>query len=319
MSTNIYNTITLANHTDRDVPMIASINNNVPILKNPDQYNCVVQSFYFPNANTPYFTWHDTDYLLKLVYGSNSVQRFITCTNMSLPPNPSKDIYDIRTVINNINDCFMGLIADYVAAYGATLPVSDAPYVSYDVNTDKIVIHFNVLGYSTRLANPIYIQFNAACFKFFQGLPVYGLANSQSTIDVYPQYAFRITPDAHNRDVVDNILSLTADSALFANLTDFAEIVIKSDLKISNYVVSEGSTIDPVLFSFIPTGITQSNFGEPITYTCVYPYRTVSISSQQPLYGYSLQIYRRNKVGDLFLMSLLPEDRMEINLIFMPK
>jgi len=261
-------------------------------------------------------------------------QTFITYIPQSkiapIPPPPSVNgvqfnggnyynIYNYQYFIYLINEafitCYNQLNAQVIGA-GLVLPSDYYPVLSWDTQNNTAILNCDVLGYSTSANNYIKIFFNTSLAQLFSSFPV--ILNSVSVVNGLN--AQIITDSFSNTNIIQyppsnpiyDAIQVFQEYSTISLWTPITSIVFTSNTlpiisnQVSTPIIFNGtasfggngnnSLVNQVITDFI------SNDGvyKPIlVYEPTAQYRWIELMGKRPLTTFDLQVYWKDRFGQL--------------------
>jgi hypothetical protein len=283
------------------------------------------------------------------VFTSTSPVIFIPQSKVaSLPPPPSVNgiqynggnyynIYNYQYFIYLINEafitCFNQLNASVIGA-GLVLPTDYYPVLSWDTSNNTAIVNCDVLGYSTVASNYIKIFFNTALAQLFSSFPV--IINS-GTGDLNAQI---ITNSFSNSNIIQyppynpeyDAIQVFQECSTIALWTPITSIVFTSTTlpivsnQVSTPIVFNGqsqfggngnnSLVNQLITDFISDdGIYRPN----LVYQPSAQYKWIQLMGKRPLSTFDLQVYWKDRLGQLNPFYLSSGSTATIKILFSKK
>jgi hypothetical protein len=247
------------------------------------------------------------------------------------------DIYNYQYFIFLVNqtfqNCFNALNAQVVAA-GLALPSIYAPVMSWDTQQNIALLSADNAGYNDGVANYIKIYFNPPLYNLFISFPF--IIESQ---DVVPNGKnFRVIMSGFGgANLVPyppvaplyTALQIVQEYSTLALWTPITSIVFTSNTLpiVANQVSApllffngqkfqsggNNSNIAQVITDFVASeGIYKPN----LVYTPTAEYRLVSLVGNTPLYNLDIEVFYRNRTGELIPFRLGSGNTATIKILF---
>ncbi len=241
--------------------------------------------------------------------------------------NSSTGYYDIYNyqywlllVNNTFTSCYNALNAQVVAA-GLILPSTHAPTMSWDTQTNLAILNADQAGYNDTVSNYIKIYFNASLFNLFSSFPFiientgavlgknsrlimsgFGGANVVPFPPVAPTYtALQIVQEYTTIALWTPITSIVFTSntlPIVANQVSAPALYYNGQKYISG---GNNANIAQVITDFVANdGIYKPN----IVYLPSAQYRLVSLVGNTPLYNLDIEVFYKNRTGELIPFKL---------------
>ena len=188
---HIYYDIQVTNYvSSQTVPPILKFQETrtTPFLIDPRDYTLSIIRFQLDTPSLPIFVpeialnqldSNRTIYSLTLEYDDFKIQQFIEYYSPDIsipqppPPNPLPDnssgyynIYSYQYFINMINKTFIRAFDKLVEEFGAEMPTTNPPFLSWDSVNNVAIINADKAGYANG-ENLINIYFNNSLFNLF--------------------------------------------------------------------------------------------------------------------------------------------------------
>ena len=241
--------------------------------------------------------------------------------------------YFIQLVNQTFQTCFTNLNAQVVGA-GLVLPTTRAPVMAWDTQANIALLNADVLGYNDTTSNYIRIYFNPSLFNLFSSFPF--IIESQ---DVVPngKNARLIMSGFGGANLVPfppvaplyTALQIVQEYSTLALWTPVTSVVFTSNTLpiVANQVSApllffngkkfqsggNNSNIAQVITDFVTSdGIYKPN----IVYTPSAQYRLVSLVGNTPLYNLDIEVFYRNRVGELIPFRLGAGNTATVKILF---
>lgn len=250
------------------------------------------------------------------------------------------DIYSTQYWIYLINqtlaNAFAQLDAQVVAA-GLALPTANAPVMTWDTTNNIAILNCDSAGYNDTAANYIQIHMNSNMFQLFSSFPV--IIEGLSTINLGKNV--RIVTNAFGGTNLIQFppvsptytaLQIIQEYSTLAVWTPITSIVFTSNtlpivpnqvsaplLFFNGSKFSSGgnnSNISQVITDFVG----EDGFYKPsITYLPTAQYRLVSLMGNTPVYNLDVEVFYKNRVGELVPFRLSSGSTATIKILFTRK
>lgn len=289
----------------------------------PSDYVCAIIRFDITNYGNPIFHFQDGLLTLSMSYQSNSVTEPVVWIPWSVDTT-TRNVYYVDHFIYMLNSC---LIACWTALNAiSALPTTDIPYFQYNIETEIISLVAHKSYYltddlTTPLANPIYIYENTQMNKLLEGMPVY------STKVTGKEFRFKVL-NLRNNLVNTNYYEMKQEAPSFNQMSDQRRILFYSDIPSISEVVgvsngTNGATSQTaglkILTDFIPDNETIKTFHSNLIYNSIFPYRTVQLTSQEPLRTLRINVSYSDNYGNIYQMYAPPGSFNSVKLLFIPR
>ena len=247
------------------------------------------------------------------------------------------DIYNYQYFIFLVNqtlqNCYTALNAQVVAA-GLVLPSAYAPIMSWDIQQNIALLSADNAGYNDNTANYIKIYFNPPMFNLFVSFPFviesqdvvpngknarvimsgFGGANLVPYPPVAPVYtALQIVQEYSTLALWTPITSIVFTSntlPIVANQVS-APLLFFNGQRFSSG--GNNSNIAQVITDFVAqNGIYKPN----LIYVPSAQYRLVSLVGNTPLYNLDIEVFYRNRVGELIPFRLGSGNTATVKILF---
>jgi hypothetical protein len=293
-----YITIQTSNTTDDSIPLSFHASYPIPVVSNPCDYDACVIRFKVPNFETPLFTFKENYYKMYMSYNGTSVNKYVTCEERFTPP--TKQVYEYQQIVQMLNATVTSLFGTLGAL--VTLPTANIPYFTYSETTTLFSFVSHKDYYMTDLATPIVISVNYPLFMWIAGLP----CSQSPNINI-------LVLDAKN-NVSGNYVTMTQQCNTLDLISDFASIVLTSNLPCSNEYVGDFARL-PILQDYTPSDLDISTFYNSIVYNAVTPYRQVRLNGNAQIYDITIDAYIVDVNGTLTRCLLPPLQTANIKLM----
>jgi hypothetical protein len=283
-----------------------------------------------------------------------TVQTFVQYIPQSkiapLPPAPSVsgiqynggnyyNIYNYQYFIYLINEalitCFNDLKALVITA-GLILPSDYYPVLSWDTQNNTAILNCDILGYSTSSTNYIKIFFNTSLAQLFSSFPV--LINAISTTNGLN--AQIITDTFSNTNVIQyppsnpeyDAIQVFQEYSTIALWTPITSIVFTSNTlpiisnQVSTPIIFNGlatfggngnnSLVNQVITDFISD---DGVYKPQLVYEPTAQYRYIELLGNRPLTTFDLQVYWKDRLGQLVPFYLSSGCTATIKILFTKK
>lgn len=247
------------------------------------------------------------------------------------------NIYNYQYFIYLINEAFIvcyNQLKTEVEADGLVLPSDYYPILSWDTSNNTAIMNCDVLGYSTNAANYIKIFFNTPLAQLFSSFPVIinsevpGL-NAQLITDSFSQSNIIQYPPSNPTYDAIQVFQEFSTVALWSPIT--AIVFTSNTLPIISNQVStpivfnngaifggngNNSLVNQVITDFISNdGVYKPN----LVYEPTAQYRWIQLMGSRPLTTFDLQVYWRDKLGQLNPFYLSSGSTASVKILFSKK
>ena len=260
------------------IPLEFNVNLQVPFIKKPSDYDVSVIRFSIPNYNTPLFIFKDNYYKLTLSWGAYTVSKNVTYINQT--PLPQEYIYEIQAFIQMLNGTIRSLVTTLNTLTGNTLPSTELPYFSYSEVTTLISITANKNFYDSTLTTPIILSIGETLLPMLQGIPIISVSTKLYNIAFNNYNGTNLIPDSNHE-------TMTQQENTFANMVDFAAVVLTTNLPIQSEYIGQQTTL-PIIQDYLPADLNINTFHNNIVYNAIFPYRQVRMISDVPFYSITI-------------------------------
>ena len=263
-------------------------------------------------------------------------------TNTKLQNNETGyyDVYSTQYWIYLVNtalvQAYTGLNALVVGA-GLVLPSPNAPVMTWVNESDIAVLNADNAGYNDSVSNHIEIYMNSNMFQLFSSFPViiYGLdslalgknvriattslggSNLIQYPPVSPTYtAIQIIQEYTTTPVWTPITSIVFTSNTLPIIPNqvSAPLLFLNGSKFSSG--GNNSNISQIITDFVGA---DGNYKPSITYLPTAQYRLVSLMGNTPIYNLDVEVYYKNRVGELVPFRLSSGSTATIKILFTRK
>ena len=250
------------------------------------------------------------------------------------------DIYNYQYWILLVNqtfqNCFNNLNAQVVAA-GLVLPTTYAPIMSWDIQQNVALLSADNAGYNDTTANYIKIYFNPSMFNLFSSFPFiiessdvvaggknariimsgFGGANLVPYPPVAPVYtALQIVQEYSTLALWTPITSIVFTSntlPIVANQVS-APLIFSNGKRFTSG--GNNANIAQVITDFV---VDYGVYKPSITYIPSAQYRLVNLVGNTPLYNIDIEVFYRNRVGELIPFRLGSGGTATVKILFTRK
>jgi hypothetical protein len=148
-----------------------SENRVIPILNKPSDYQMACVRFQLPSINIPILFFNNFTFSIKLKYGVTEVivPLVYIVNGTSNAYFPKLPIYDYIEIVNSLNIAFTTAKTLLNALVPAVIPF-DAPFVTYNAESQLFDLNTETAGYDNSLPNKIEIIFSSQLFVLFCNL-----------------------------------------------------------------------------------------------------------------------------------------------------
>jgi hypothetical protein len=247
------------------------------------------------------------------------------------------NIYNYQYFIYLINEafivCYNQLKAE-VEADGLALPSDYYPVLSWDTYNNTAIMNCDILGYSTNAANYIKIFFNTPLAQLFSSFPVIinsevpGLNAQLITNSFSDSNVIQYPPSNPTYDAIQ-VFQEFSTVALWSPIT--AIVFTSNTLPIVSNQVStpivfnngnlfggngNNSLVNQVITDFISNdGVYKPN----LVYEPTAQYRWIQLMGSRPLTTFDLQVYWKDKLGQLNPFYLATGSTATVKILFSKK
>ena len=329
----------------------ATINNNIPIINNPNEYYCSIIRKEFTGYSIPLIQYQvqtpvsDINkgiYSFTLTYGaSSSSQTFYAyiaqdaTKRAPLPGTLTQDytngyynIYDYTWIVKIMNVALNTAFVQLQGIVGAPLAVAVTPFFYYNKNTQKMELYAEKLYFDKDLATPIKIYFNSPSYVYFTGFPTETEnINSSTGKDNF----FCINTFNTLNDVVLNAITYIKEQQQYISLmymSSLKSILVTTTMNIrpeanniSLQVGSQNVGFQNIMTDFLPdlaqpiAGLSSYKF----IYNSASLYRIFEFYQTSPLYTINASLSYLDIYGNLFPLSLPKGQVVDIKFMFIKK
>jgi hypothetical protein len=247
------------------------------------------------------------------------------------------NVYNYQYFIYLINEAFIvcyNQLKAAVEADGLVLPSDYYPILSWDTSNNTAIMNCDILGYSTNAANYIKIFFNTSLAQLFSSFPVIissttpGL-NAQLITDTFSNSNVIQYPPANPTYDAIQVFQEYSTIALWSPITAIVftsnTLPIISNQVSTPIVFNNGSTfggngnnslVNQVITDFISdNGVYKPN----LVYEPTAQYRYIQLMGNNPLNTFDLQVYFKDKIGQLNPFYLSSGSTATIKILFTKK
>jgi hypothetical protein len=233
-------------------------------------------------------------------------------------------------------ECYNSLVFA-IAEFGLTLPSPHAPVLEFDTIDRTAVINADRVGYDSSLVNPIIMYFNNNLGQLFSSFPLFINSDTGDPLGLNFKIAFSLFGGATliqypTIDPTYTAIQCWQEYSTTADWSPCQSIVFTSTLlpivpnQLSNPVVlNNGSSINSngnnANFAQIITDMmVENNDWKPaVLYNPLAQYRLVELVGNVPLYTIDIQIYWKDRRGQLIPFRLVPGGTATVKLLFTKK
>jgi len=239
--------------------------------------------------------------------------------------------YFIYLVNQTFNTAFTNLNAQVVGA-GLVLPTIHAPVMDWNVSDSTAVITADQAGYNDTTANYIKIYFNPSFYQLFSSFPIiiegFGLglgknvrlvtaslggSNVVNYPPVNPTYVgLQVYQEFSTVALWTPITSIVFTSnTLPVVTTQLSAPLIFFDG--STFVGGGNSNVAQVITDFVAD---EAKYKPQLVYEPSAQYRLVNLTGNRPLYTFDLNVFYKNRVGELIPFRLSSGSSATIKILF---
>lgn len=336
------------------LPLTANVqaNNNIPILKNPNDYIGAIVRFSVPCFATPTISFivqtGQSD--INLGIGSFTLEYDGIFSNqvfhiyrpqiedavLPKPPLITQDfstyyyfLYSYIWLIDIYNTALATAFTDLQSKTSGSLTNAKVPFFYYDPNTQLISLYADATYFDSSLVKPIYIYFNSVISQYFNGFPFNEVnVGSSNGVDDY----FLITgANGINQKTLNSILYnvVSQEFISLGYLSPLKNIIITTTMNVNSEIfyvqspsVLQNNNYINVLTDFIPdlSGGQEAGVGSKIfIYNASSLYRVFNFIDNNPLYSIQLGISWVDALGNIFPLLLVKGTIATVKLMFIKK
>ena len=294
------------------------------------------------NPIAPFQTFNQQEYL---IYSPQDLAAVVpappSLTNTKLQNNDTGyyDVYNyqyfIYLVNQTFNTAFSNLNAQVVGA-GLVLPTTYAPIMDWNTGDNTAVITADQAGYDDTSANYIKIYFNPSMYQLFSSFPIiiegfaaglgknvrivtntFGGANIVQYPPVAPTYTgLQIYQEYSTISLWTPVTSIVFTSNTLPVVTNqlSAPLLFYDG---SQFVGSgNNANVQQVVTDFVAD---EAKYKPTLIYEPSAEYRLVDLVGNRPLYTFDLNVYYKNRVGQLIPFRLSSGSTATIKILFTRK
>ena len=243
--------------------------------------------------------------------------------------------YWIQLCNNALQAAFAGLQAA-VALDGVVLPTTHAPVFTWNIDKMTGILNSDILGYNSSAASHINIYFNLAMYQLFNSIPSYLMSHTDTQgrnylIDTNSFGASTVTPFPYYASTYNAIQTFQEQSSI-SLWSPINSIVFTSN----TLPINTTNVCNPVLFvngsaingngnnGDVQQVITDFQnvdnlFKNNIVYVPSAQYRFIDLLGNTPLYNIDINVFWRNKIGNLIPFRLVASASASIKILFQRK
>jgi hypothetical protein len=266
----------------------------------------------------------------------------------NIPPPPSVNgiqynggnyynIYNYQYFIYLINETFITCyneLKTFVEDVGLVLPSDYYPVLSWDTSNNTAILNCDVLGYSTTSNNYIKIFFNTSLAQLFSSFPVLitsqtGSLNAQIITNSFSNSNIIAYPP---NDPVYDAIQVFQEYSTIALWTPITSIVFTSTTlpivsnQVSTPIVFDGNSIfggngnNSLVNQLITDFISDDGTYKPnLVYQPSAQYKWIQLMGKRPLNTFDLQVYYKDRLGQLNPFYLASGATATIKILFSKK
>lgn len=292
-----------------------------------------------------------TDPSTNTVHVNQEYLRYVPQNKQATPPAPPSqtdtllqnnatgyyDIFNYQYWISLINvtfkTCFTNLAAK-VALAGATLPTTYAPEMAWDTQQNIAILSADQAGYDDLSADFIKIYFNQSLFNLFSSFPFIiestdVTANGKNARIIMTGFGGANLVSYPPVTATYTALQIVQEYSTLALWTPVTSIVFTSNTLpiVANQVSApllffngkrfqsggNNANIAQVITDFVVEG---GIYKPSITYVPSAQYRLVNLVGNTPLYNLDIQVFYRNRVGELIPFRLNTGGTATVKILF---
>jgi hypothetical protein len=250
------------------------------------------------------------------------------------------DIYSTQYWIFLINETLEAAFAGLQTLVGAALlvlPTTHAPVMTWDTNNNVAILNADKLGYNDLLTNFIEIWMNSSMYNLFSSFPVIIQGLSSTTIGKNVRVATNslggtnivnfppVTPTYEAIQVIQEFSTLAVwtpiTSIVFtSNTLPIVANQISAPLLFldGNRFNSGGNNAD--IAQIISDFSADDGIYKPsIKYLPTAQYRLISLMGNTPIYNLDVEVYYKNRIGELIPFKLSSGGTATIKFLFTRK
>ena len=291
--------------------------------------------------------------------GPFSVQTYIEWSPQNLvsplPPPPSTnlngiqyngqgyyDCFQYQYFLNLVNQAFQTCFTDLNALIDLTPLTTHAPIFTFDIQNQIFILNCDVNGYSSTLPRPIGIYMNAGLYQLFGTLPMTinsitgndsagnpkGLIYQIQTDTFGGSSITTFPPDSTDQYQAIQVQQETSSIPIWSPVV--AIVFCSTTLPVSANQVSapliydngrtlqqsNNSNISPIITDIVADNALYTPF---LVYNPLAEYRLISLIGNTPLNNLDIQVYWRNRFGELNPLRLPSGGSCTLKILFTRK
>ena len=244
--------------------------------------------------------------------------------------------YWILLVNQTLQQCYTDLNAQVVAA-GLALPSAHAPVMNWDTQQNVAILNADSAGYNDQAANYIKIYFNPSMFNLFSSFPFIiessdVVANGKNSRIIMSGFGGANVVPYPAVAPVYTALQIVQEYSTLALWTPITSIVFTSNTLpiVANQVSApllfyngkqfqsggNNANIAQVITDFV---VEEGVYKPNIVYLPSAQYRLVNLVGNTPLYNIDVEVFYRNRVGELIPFRLGTGGTATIKILFTRK
>lgn len=284
---------------------------SIPLLNNPELYQCAVDRFYLPTQNIPLFIWQDAEFVVSLsVDGIN----FYSSPLVWVPNNLGSDlygrsVYSYQYVLDRLNEALTNAFNNLVASIGNPLGITTAPRMTYDAKSRLFTLQADE-KYDINNVGTIKVYMNNSLYNLFEGLQV---VSANQDINAIAKYQIIIKNNYNN--LISNVLYITQEFPNLSNWRQIKQIRFTTSLPItSEQLAGSADAIQNVLFDYDITD--DDEIQTAILYSPQAERRYYSLESNYPIQEVRVNVYWIDKKGQRYNVYIPKSNAFTMKIIF---
>lgn len=337
-------------HSVSKVLASATVNSNVPIVYNPDEYHCSIVRMAFTGYTIPLIQFcvqtPVTDinlgvYSFTLSYGAtDSAQtfyRFIPQLQSITPPptgTPTQTFgpyyygFDYEWIVDIMNTAIGAAMTDLKTKVGGAISAAKAPFFYYDAKTGRITLFADANYFDQSLSTPINIYFNNSSYIYMVGF-TYTTVSEDDPVGKDNLLTVR-NVNGLNTQMINTVsyISMPQQYVTLEYMSSLKSILVTTNMNIrpESFNVSNGKSLQNISYTNVmqdylpdisePTpGISSYKF----IYNAVFPYRIFNFYQKTPLYSIDATIKFTDQFGNIYDYYNVKGQSVDLKFMFIKK
>lgn len=312
---NIYYNVVINGKAGTSIPAIYNETRTESILENPSNYQLTIQRFYVPAFNIPILLFKDNYYSVSMTYGGTTITKPLIYTSFSIAPYPNP-IYDYQHMVDIVNTAIEDAYNDLKALFPAG-PPTEAPFITFNPTNKLFSLNAEQL-YDPAVAG-------GATFELWFNFPLGSLFVG------FQQFYNDISSPLNSRFIIKNNGNNTTTyngKPYYSTEAEYNTLYLWNSLESIVFttgsipVVPENNSgqvalKQQVITDFIP--LASINDRTAIQYYPQGALRWYDLQGSTPLRNIDVQVYWKDKTGQLYPVYIFETESLSIKIQFRKK